>query len=794
MLDKSLFFKPQSRYSMVPFWFWNDELKDEELIRQLKEMKDKGVYEVIIHARKGLTIGYLSEEWFSKVRLCCETAKELGMKIYLYDENNWPSGYADGKVIEKDPSFAAKCLSVEKIYPVLGKPIEVEDIPNKEIVSVVAVYQDKEFVDITDYGKNGKPSWVSPSLCWEVFVFRMEVALHHPAYSDTPYVDLLNVDATKAFIEITHEQYKKHVGEYYKDVIKGFFTDEPGFYQNYIEQAKNINTIAWSKDFPSKFLCLKGYDIRPYLPSLYQNMEISSKIRKDYYEALVTIYRHSYFDEIRQYLHKDGLLLIGHLHREEKLEWLVQTEGDFFDVINGLDYSGIDCIDRAFPRVSEKLASSAADLLNKKRCLSESLGCFGWELTPSEIKQRIDLQYVNGINMFIPHAFFYCIEGYRKQESPPSLFIQNPYWPYFSKISNYVSRLSYALSEGRHDCKVGVYYPSRKATRLFSPLNHYEIKEIDECLDRLIGSLLNKGIDFELINEEFIEKGIINRNGLNIDHNYKAIILPTSPDIDIKDKINEFSKHGLAIILGKDKGKEDKKVLYRYYEEDEVASYLASKLNFDHFSESVYSYSRKDKSSRWTFYVNNLDKVNYLNIKLKKGMQVDKLDLEDGSNKVIASSKADRLIKIKLEPKESILLYFRKGKKKPNKEDKYEKYPLELMDAYFNDIKEKEISAHKNNIHNFDGKVTLTYRFALGELPSKVKLKLGGVKDFASVYCNDKYIDTRLWEPYEFDITPPLKSNENIIKIEIYNVKANSFERLDLDCGLLNEPYLLIKK
>ena len=33
MLDKSLFFKPQSRYSMVPFWFWNDELKDEELIR-----------------------------------------------------------------------------------------------------------------------------------------------------------------------------------------------------------------------------------------------------------------------------------------------------------------------------------------------------------------------------------------------------------------------------------------------------------------------------------------------------------------------------------------------------------------------------------------------------------------------------------------------------------------------------------------------------------------------------------------------------------------------------------------
>ena len=175
-------------------------------------------------------------------------------------------------------------------------------------------------------------------------------------------------------------------------------------------------------------------------------------------------------------------------------------------------------------------------------------------------------------------------------------------------------------------------------------------------------------------------------------------------------------------------------------------------------------------------------------------MQVDILDLEDGSSKVIDSSKVDRLIKIKLEPKESILLYFRKGKKRPSKEDKYEKYPLELIDVYFNDAKEKEISAHKNNIHNFDGKITLTYRFDLDELPSKVKLKLDGVKDFASVYCNDKYIDTRLWEPYEFDITSPLKLKENIIKIEVYNVKANSFEKLDLDCGLLNQPYLLIKK
>ena len=794
MLDKSLFFKPLSQYSMVPFWFWNAELNDEELVRQLHEMKDKGVEEVIIHARKGLTVPYLSPEWFSKIRLSCKAAEELGMKIYLYDENNWPSGYADGRVLKKDPSFAAKCLSVEKIYPVLGKPISVKEILNKEIVSVVAVYQDKEFIDITDYGKNGKPNWASPSLCWEVFVFRMEVAAHTPAYSTLPYVDLLNKEATQAFIESTHEQYKKHVGEYYGKVIKGFFTDEPGFYQNYMEQAKNINTVAWTKDFPAYFKKKMGYDIRPYLPTLFQDMPASFKIRKDYYRVLDALYRESYFDEIRNYLAKDGLLLIGHLHREEKLEWLVQTEGDFFSVIDGLDYSGIDCIDRMFPRVTERLASSASDLLGKKRCLSETFGCFGWQLTPSEIKQRVDLQYVNGINMLIPHAFFYSIEGFRKTECPPSLFFQSPYWPYFNKISSYVSRLSYALSQGKHDCKVGVYYPSRKACRLFSPLNHYEIRQIDECLDRLVGALLKKGIDFEFLNEDFLEKGTITRKGMRIDNDYAALIFPTSPDEDIADKIEEFCKRGIVAILGKEKGKEGKKALFRYYEEEEVASFLASQLDSGLYGEGIYTYSRKDGSSRWVFCVNSLDKPNTLLVKLKKGHRVEKWNAEDGSVKVLASARKDRNVKIPMEAKESILLSISTGEEKAAKEEDFEEYPLVLREVSFNGEKGCEISAHKNGIHHFDGKVALVYQVDLAQLPHQAKIRLDGVKDFASLSCNGAYVDARLWAPFEFDVMPYLKAGENLFQIEISNVKANAFDNADFDCGLENPPCFLIGK
>ncbi len=795
MIKKEDFFRPSEEYSMIPFWFWNADLNNEELINQLYQMKEKGISKVIIHARKGLTIPYLGNEWFSKMKLSCQVAKKLGMTIFVYDENNWPSGYADGKVIEKDPFFAAKCLSVEKIYPVLGKPIVVNEKPNSEIVSVIAVYQDKEFIDITDYGKNGKEPWASKTLCWEVFVFRMENCAHCPAYSNLPYVDLLNKDATDAFIASTHEQYKINLKEYYGSVIKGFFTDEPGFYQNYLEQAKNLNTIIWTKKFPTEFKEIFGYDLRPYLPTLFQDMPVSSKIRKDYYKALTLIYKESFFDEIRNYLHKDGLILIGHLHREEKLEWLVQTEGNFFSAIDGLDYSGLDCINRDFPRISEKLASSAADLLNKPRTLSETFGCFSWGLTPNEIKERIDLQYVQGVNLLVPHAFFYSIEGVRKNECPPSLFIQNPYWPYFRQISDYVSRLSYVLSNGKHDCKVGVYYPSRKATKLFTPLNHYEIRKIDECLDRLVLSLLNKGIDFTLLNEDFIEKAAIKENGVYIDHLYKAIVCPCSPDEDIKEKIEEASKHCNVVILGENEGKEGKKSLFRYYQEDEVAFYLCKKMNFGIEANGIFSYSRKIASSKFVFLLNYLNRDNVAFLNLNKGIEVEQFDLETGTTRVLFASKnKKRNVKLTLSSKQSILLCFKKGKDKAIKKEKFEKLPLTFVSSYFNKKEEKDISAHKNNIKNFDGKASLSYKFYLEKLPSKIKVAFSNATDFASIYCNDKYVQTRLWQPFEFDITPYCRQGENFIRIDIENVKGNAYEGLDLDCGLASAPYLLIKK
>lgn len=105
--------KETPKYSTsIPFWSWNNKLDDDELIRQLDEMRHAEIHGFIIHARTGLREEYLGDEWLRKVELCLEYAKKYNMEAWIYDENGWPSGFASGRLLEKE-EFRAQHLKYE---------------------------------------------------------------------------------------------------------------------------------------------------------------------------------------------------------------------------------------------------------------------------------------------------------------------------------------------------------------------------------------------------------------------------------------------------------------------------------------------------------------------------------------------------------------------------------------------------------------------------------------------------------------------------------------------------------
>ncbi|NLD72786.1 MAG: hypothetical protein GX649_08730, partial [Chloroflexi bacterium] len=110
--QRAVFADPPREFGLLPFWGWNDDLDEDELLRQVREMHAGGFGGFVPHADLGLprSVGYLTEEYFRLLRLAIDEAARLGMRVILYDEGYYPSGSAQGKVVAENPDYAARCL------------------------------------------------------------------------------------------------------------------------------------------------------------------------------------------------------------------------------------------------------------------------------------------------------------------------------------------------------------------------------------------------------------------------------------------------------------------------------------------------------------------------------------------------------------------------------------------------------------------------------------------------------------------------------------------------------------
>src|ERR1035441_10081579 len=100
---RTLFPKPPAEFSTAPFFVWNGDINEAMIDRELHDFSTQGVHAFIIHPRPGLITEYLSPRWFQLMRYTLDHAKKLGMVVYLYDENSYPSGFAGGHVPAEMP-------------------------------------------------------------------------------------------------------------------------------------------------------------------------------------------------------------------------------------------------------------------------------------------------------------------------------------------------------------------------------------------------------------------------------------------------------------------------------------------------------------------------------------------------------------------------------------------------------------------------------------------------------------------------------------------------------------------
>ncbi len=563
-LTKENFKNPPKELGILPFWFWNGEMDEKEMEWQMREYKSKGIPGFFIHGRFGEKIGYLSDTWFERTKFAVEKAKEIGIDVWVYDEMNWPSGTAERQVPKKYPHLRQKYLELVPLmvegplftfleatddrYVNTGnsKPIAAFACSDEEYHTGI-----KNLIDLTpNLSFNAVIPWEAPEGNWRLLYF-LEKEIDY-------YIDALNPESTKRFLEITHDGYKNSVGKDFGSIVPGFFTDEPAMH--YYHVGLDNLVIPWSSQMFKIFRERRGYDLKPYLPALYTSMgDITAKIRFDFWRTLTEQYSDSYYKQIREWCEANDVLFTGHLLGEEWLRMHSRCEGNIFKHLKHLHITGVDHLypkigtdDTPDQHVALKLASSAAHHFGSTRLLCESMGGTYWDCSLERMKWIANWEYVLGVTIFNNHGYHYSIEGERKRDWPPSQFYHHTWWKYYDYFTEYMARLGHILSGGKHVAKLLVLYPINSIWTNYIPQSRNNIGNVIESdFNYLTHNLLKLHYDFDYTDEDILSEAKVEKGKIKIkDEEFSVLILPPVTHLQKSafDVIDKFIKSGGKVI------------------------------------------------------------------------------------------------------------------------------------------------------------------------------------------------------------------------------------------------------
>lgn len=236
-------------------------------------------------------------------------------------------------------------------------------------------------------------------------------------------------------------------------------------------------------------------------------------------------------------------------------------------VVSGSPLHDARTVDAGAGGVALRLAASRAHQEGRTRVASVGFGPAAWSGTLADRKAGADWQLAHGINLFVPQAACYTVSGARKHGSPPSEFEQQMFWPHYRGFADYVARLCFLLTRGRHAARTAVLYPPElgaeapgrvpgapSAELLFASYGAPEEilrARVEHDLAALCELLASLHFDFDLLDVEGLAEARILKSRLcRGPERYELLILPslTTCPGDTWAKVGEFFEGGGNIL------------------------------------------------------------------------------------------------------------------------------------------------------------------------------------------------------------------------------------------------------
>ena len=488
---RNAFLQPAAEFGPIPFWFWNDDLEHEEIKSQIHAFLEKGIPGFVIHPRKGLTekYRYLSDNFMDSVAVAVEEAEKLGMFVFLYDEAMYPSGSAGGLVVKANATHASKGLRMTVL--------EAGD-------------------EIPSFGEG---NWFVSALCrWEggcrsfdsleealafrsqkdctLMVFTMvytkgHIRGVHPGEDDEEpnapaSADLLDPNAVKSFIRITYDAYYSRLSRHFGNTIQAIFTDEPSI----MGRGPLPGLIAWSHGILEEYIACGGKTEE--LDQLFSKE--TNEARKAYDRAISQRLGGQYFAQLSGWCADHNIALTGHPHSSQDIGHLAYFQLPFQDMVwrfvDPLKENGLEGVHSTMGKCS----ADSAKHRGRRRNGNEVFGACGrsddpWNLPSEDLKWYLDWLFVRGVNMIVPHAFFFSLRGDRGDERPPDVGMNSIWWRDYTQQSDYIKRMCALNTDSNNLTDVAVlataamlpWQPVQQLYRNQIEFNYLEADLLNDC-------------------------------------------------------------------------------------------------------------------------------------------------------------------------------------------------------------------------------------------------------------------------------------------------------------------------
>lgn len=538
---KEQFANPSSEFRTAPFMVWNGKVTEAEIDRMLKDFKEAGCGGAFIHPRPGMITEYMSDEWYALYRYAVDKGKEMGLDIWIYDENSYPSGFAGGHVPEEMP---------ESYNQGQGLALTKADLlPDRtDDYFIILKKEGDKWTEIThDLDRHKKTKG-------EYYLYKKTYLGKSDWYGGYSYVDLLVPGVTEKFIDITMKGYEKTIKDEFGKSVFGIFTDEPNI--------SSPGGLRWTPDLFDVFQKRWGYDLLPLLPLLNEETGNWKQVRHNYMETLLQLFVDRWSKPWHSYCEANHLKWTGHYWEHG---WPQMNDGP--DNMAMYAWHQMPAIDMLFNQFDEtnpqaqfgniravKELRSAANQTGRSRTLSETYGGGGWDETFKDLKRLGDWEYVLGVNFMNQHLAHMTLTGARKYDYPPVFTYHSPWWANYRELNDYYGRLSLVMSKGIQQNEILVLEPN---STLWSYYVHAgsspQLMEIGSRFQAFVTTLEKRQVEYDLGSENIIKDHGKIENGRFIvgKASYSTVVLPpmmetlNRPTFDL---LRQFAQQGGKIV------------------------------------------------------------------------------------------------------------------------------------------------------------------------------------------------------------------------------------------------------